>query len=480
MDTHMLSEASAPTRRPRAESTGPDRGGPMRQPCAESARPDSGGPMRQPCAESARPDSGGPMLHTLFRVLPGNVYADFFVKSGRITQLLQASKQTRAALATIHPKIPVSLALSTPYTTFLDIADGLQRFSGLDIVSVVSLDMAGCGGDCHPPIKDSNFAYFATALCTHTRLTALKLDNNDLTHHSTPNLVRVLASCSGISELNLGGNPLSDDGATCLSRVFGQMTGLRILVMDQCHLSYHARESLTAPDALPLCSSLSVLSLNDNWMGRNVIRRFLHEAHHWPELTVFRMGRNGGGTASAGDYLEELCHFSNLEHLDLQKHRFSPFQVTMLGEQLWERTTLTKLDLANVMIRDGFKYFDAAISTCIRLQELDISGNSLGSKGVEFVTHGLCSCTELAKLDISCNGPIDTAAEDSIVEMFTECCTRLMALNIRGLGASKDTCEKIERGMIERAHRSDKKWIAMANNNYYFTDTSDAEDSDYD
>jgi Ran GTPase-activating protein (RanGAP) involved in mRNA processing and transport len=215
-------------------------------------------------------------------------------------------------------------------------------------------------------------------------------------------------------------------------------------------------------------------------MGRTVIRRFLHEAHHWPELTVFRMARNGGGTASAGDYLEELGHFSDLEHLDLQNHHFSPFQVAMLGAQLWERTTLTKLYLGSIRIRGGFEYFDAAISTCIHLQELDISGNSIESKGVALFAHALSECTELVKLDISANGQIDTSAEDILVEMFTECCTSMMALNIRGLGASQDACEKIERGMIERGHKSEKRYIAVDNNNYYFTDASEAEESDSD
>ena len=496
MDTHKLPEAIAPTRRTRAESAKPPNTlteaiAPTRRPRAESVEPSNATPMlhalteaiaraRPARAESVEHSSATPMLHTLFQVLPGNVYVPFLVKSGRLIELLQTSKCTRAALATIYPKIPVSLALSTPYKTFTDIEDGLQRFSRLDIVSIVSLDMGACEGDCHPPMKDSNFEGLATALCTHTRLAALKLYRNDLTHISTSNLTRVLVSCTGISELNLGGNPLCDAGARGLSLVLGQMTGLRILVMDQCCLSHDARESLAAPGALPLCSSLSVLSLNDNRMGRSVIRRFLQEAHKWPELTVFRMGRNGGGTASSGDYLEELGHFSNLEHLDFQRHHFSPFQVAMLGEQLWERTTLTKLYLGSIMIRDAFEYFDAAISSCIHLQELDISGNSIGSKGVKFFTDGLCECTELVKLDICANGQIDTAAEDSLVEMFTQCCTRLMALNIRGLGASQDACEKIESGMIQRAHRSDKKCIAVANNNYYFTDASDPEDSDSD
>ena len=476
----MLSEASAPMHRHRAESTGPDGGEPMHRHRAESTGPDSGEPMRRPRAESTGPDGGEPMLHTLFRVLPGNVYVNFFAKSGRIIQLLQTSKRTRAALATVYPKISVSLALSTPYASFLDIADGLQRFSSVDIVSIASLDMGACAGDCHPPIEDSNFTALATGLCTHTRLTGLKLYNNDLTHLSTPNLARVLAACTGISELNLGGNLFSDDGARGLSRVLGQLTALRILVMDQCGLSHGARESLTAPDALPLCSSLSVLSLNENWMGRNALRRFLDEAHHWPQMTVFRMARNRGSTASSGDYLEELGHFTNLDYLDLQNHRFSPFQVAMLGAQLWERTTLTKLYLGSIRIRGGFEYFDAAISTCIRLQELDISGNSIGSKGVACFAHALCECTELVKLDISANGQIDTTAEDSLVEMFTECCTRIIALNIRGLGASQDACQKIERGMFERGHTSEKRYIAVVNNNYYFTDASETEESDSD
>lgn len=182
-----------------------------------------------------------------------------------------------------------------------------------------------------------------------------------------PRLAGVLAKCSSMSRLALGGNMIGEQGAERLAGVLPR--SLSILDLGYNGLGAQGATSLAA--LLPQCPLLSYLALGGNVIG------------------------NPGTERLAG----VLPRCPVLSHLYLYKNQIGDDGARCLANVMPQCRVLSHLHLDGNTIGDkGAGRLAGVLSQCLALSYLDLSNNQIGAEGEGELTRVLPQCPALSRL----------------------------------------------------------------------------------
>ncbi|XP_042293698.1 protein NLRC5 [Sceloporus undulatus] len=275
-------------------------------------------------------------------------------------------------------------------------------------------------------------------------------------------LCLALRRCGGVSELNLSNNSLGDLGVLKVAQLLPKMKALRSLTLDGNRLSlegafrlvesFSSLKHMTSMQ-LSLRSSQTVrltfgekiscrehegellqpaeygrcFSLTDCDVGPDDIDRLFRILVTCSSLTEINLSGNVLQDREIEQLLAFLPHLKNLKLLRIGENSFSPQSLCLLVSSLYlcKRTCDVEVrSKKNAFLRfmeipesqeascrltdcgigqDGLKELCVVFKKCNRLAELDLSGNHLGNKGLQFLLEHLPETQVSCLLKISHN-----------------------------------------------------------------------------
>ncbi|XP_030592849.1 NACHT, LRR and PYD domains-containing protein 12-like isoform X2 [Archocentrus centrarchus] len=310
------------------------------------------------------------------------------------------------------------------------------------------------------------------------RLKILRLQGCGLTSEACKYLIQSLIQNQRLEELDLSCNEIGDEGLKFLSMGLGTShCQLETLKLSQCNITqsgcYHLASALRRNPAY-----LSVLDLSINVIGdegaNEIFSNF--DISQLTKLELYHCGLTVLSCAHIGEALKSET--SNLVELNLSNNSLKDAGFEFICEGMYAWSSLEKLNVSRCGITGtGCKYLASVLCSvsqlynnwmqnsweAVELQELDVSMNRLGDRGVKGISAGLknplshlrslnlsyCSltddcCAELAsglaskvnvlgKLDLSHNNLRDKGVKKLCMGLKTPQC-RLEKLLLRSCG----------------------------------------------
>uniref|UniRef100_A0A3Q0RB86 Uncharacterized protein n=1 Tax=Amphilophus citrinellus TaxID=61819 RepID=A0A3Q0RB86_AMPCI len=221
------------------------------------------------------------------------------------------------------------------------------------------------------------------------RLKILRLQGCGLTSEACKYLIQSLIQNQILEELDLSCNEIGDEGLKFLSMGLGTShCQLETLKLSQCNITqsgcYHLASALRRNPAY-----LSVLDLSINVIGdegaNEIFRNFdISQLYHC-SLTVLSCVHIGEALKS---------ETSNLVELNLSNNSLKDAGFELICEGMYAWSSLEKLNVSRCGITGtGCKYLASVLCSnsweAVELQELDVSMNRLGDRGVKGISAGL-------------------------------------------------------------------------------------------
>ena len=185
-------------------------------------------------------------------------------------------------------------------------------------------------------------------------------------------LSEVLKQNNSITELNIAGNEIEDEGMKCLI------------------------------DLLELNNSLATLDISETIVP---IESFCIMLEKNKTLESLYLSKNYIEMEPVSDEIKAIAHLVSLNtpltNLDLSHNKLGNEGIKLLSEAVKNNHTLEKLNLSNIgMESEGMGYL-SELKDNKSITDLNISGNKIGIKGIEYLIDYLNGNSSLTALNIS-------------------------------------------------------------------------------
>ena len=319
-----------------------------------------------------------------FELLAGNyeLFAQIISDSGRHVALRRTSKATSAAVrqAGKHEKVhyvvdPAKFNASTNPSKVGD----LLRDLGATCVEydVVEIKMDGLRYRPYGQEVGNNLNEIAPVLQTCAGLTSLSLSNNGLGDTGALGALGTgLAHYTGLTQLDLSRNRI-----VWRQGALAGWTSLRDLNLYENHLNEQSTVELDHD--LASCTALTQLNLGrTNANSVAGMTSLVTGLQRCTGLTRLNLSHNLIGNNAVRILAEALPAFPGIVHLNLSQNEISFAGLDLLGAVLGACTSLESLDVGQNRIEAPLPAavygFTTALPRCLRLKHLDLSVNQLG------------------------------------------------------------------------------------------------------
>ena len=254
----------------------------------------------------------------------------------------------------------------------------------------------------NPDIQRGGAVSLVSALCDHKALKNLNLLDTNIGEEDCEQLAQLLSSSQCLEELNVNNNSLSSDSVHILFKGLQQNSSLKQLVIGGIslhpnHISLEAMKTLSA---------------------------YLQDKEKC-KLETLDLSKCDISSDTAVELAHGLSQNCSVKELLLSYNPIGDEGAAALGQAMTENKTVTtlKLDSCDITTTGGAAL--ASLMTNSTIEELHISGNSLGGV-ISSITHALGRNKTLKRL-IICN---DDSLSQSNVENLINCLTNNTTLEV--------------------------------------------------
>ena len=260
------------------------------------------------------------------------------------------------------------------------------------------------------------------------RISELIMGGNNITERGATALVEMLKENRTLQQLDVSGNSIGDGGATALVEMLKENRTLQQLnVSDNC---IGVGGAIALAEILKENRTLQQLNVSHNSIGDGgaiALAEMLKENRTLQQLGVsFNSIGDGGATALA----EMLKENRTLQQLKVSLNSIGVGGAIALAEMLKENSTLQQLDVTGNSIGDGAPTLAEMLKENRTLQQLNVSYSFIGDEGATALAEMLKENRMLQRLDVSGNSIGDEGAT-ALAEMLKENRT-LQQLNVNG------------------------------------------------
>ena len=249
-----------------------------------------------------------------------------------------------------------------------------------------------------------------------SHLIKINISNNVIGEQAADDIGNFLSKNTELKELDLSHNNLCAAGISNICRK------LNISHLTKINISNNAVGEQAADDIgnfLSKNTELKELDLSHNNLDatgiRNICRK-LNISH----LTKINISNNAIGEQAADDIGNFLSKNTELKELDLSCNNLYESGIKMLCKRIANLSKLTKLKIdGNNITHLAADYVTEVLLYNVKLEEIDISDNSLLAAGVVSIFNGMKSVFTLRNVNISDNW-ITYKAADSIAAVLSQ------------------------------------------------------------
>ena len=274
--------------------------------------------------------------------------------------------------------------------TKLNIAHNMITDEATKYIATV---LSNCSGLVELNLSHNNFHNMGAVHCkTILNLTKIDFSNNNIDEQTVNELSAVLSHCVKLEELNLANNNLQTAGAI---KLFKRVTWISLKMINISGNCITANAADHIASSLSKSKNLREIDLSCNALDNLAIRKILHSLEIL-NLTKLNVSNN---TTTNTDFLIRyiLVCAINLVAFDFSYNRL---YLTNLNQCC---SNLVQLNMCNNGITDEeAPALALVLSSNSKLQELDISHNSLKPKGIIKIFEKL-NISHLNKLNVSNN-----------------------------------------------------------------------------
>ena len=213
--------------------------------------------------------------------------------------------------------------------------------------------------------------------------------------HNTNMDALLLETCSSLQRLDVSFNRLGNKGAEAIASILKQRSLLLELNIASNHIGSGGAKSLA--EALKTCTNLEKLVLHSNDIRTEGVQALAKSMEHWTNFTSLDVSSNSL-TSEAAEIL--AIGLKKCPSHTFQEMRIGNNEIRDSGLKCLASPNLLSIDFSHNYLGDSV-LLEACSSLC--LQELDVSYNSLGTKGAETIAIILKQCSLLLELNIASN-----------------------------------------------------------------------------
>ncbi|XP_043563086.1 NLR family, CARD domain containing 5 isoform X2 [Chiloscyllium plagiosum] len=304
----------------------------------------------------------------------------------------------------------------------------------------------------------------------------IRLEDCETDVETMGNLCLILEQCSGLTELDLSNNALSDDVITELLNHLPNLRDLKILTITDNIISPEA--ILLLANSLNICENVlkvevrasgrasirleknvyslegngkkpdplpsQILSLKECNLDKRSVESLFKILKHSKDLTELDLSCNSLGDEGVQYLRDSLPKLQVLKVIDVSNNRISPAGVLYLVESLYTCSNVTEVEVSlaspgrslikfarrcekkvcsvkecKFKERELFKLF-SIIEQCTHLTELNLTRNMMGDEGLRSLVEVVTNLKDLKELNLQRNG-ISLAAMESLLEACMAC-----------------------------------------------------------
>ena len=242
-------------------------------------------------------------------------------------------------------------------------------------------------------------------------LIKFNIRGNSLTMQAADYVAAFLRRNDQLNDLDLSYNNLEESGTIKILKAtnFSNLANLNI---SNNNIGGEASNLKCMADMLTHASNLTEVNLSDNKLRAAKAIYFFTKLRFSPKLVKLDISKNSIGDIAAKDLAYTLSSCINLQELDLSDNDLHSTGISDLFRKL-KISNLTKFAVNHNKISDqaanDIGYF---LSRNVNLKELDLSCTSLNDTGVKNIFKHMVSISKLFKLNISENRFTHNAADD--------------------------------------------------------------------
>ena len=235
----------------------------------------------------------------------------------------------------------------------------------------------------------------------HTKfLEELNLSNNCFLNENLEHLSPVLYMLHNLTDLNISGNIIHTRNARTLAPALSYMTGLLRLNMSGTHIGHISLNILSK--SIMCMTKLEYLNLSSNWTGENSQDDLSLILKSLPDLKDLDLSYSEIGTAKMNVLAPVICSLTKLKSLNLSSNEIGEYFETQ--NPVFKIPTLEFLNISlNTISSKGASMLAKSLETMTLLTNLNLRSNEIGTEGCVLLSSSIKKMKRLTTLDIGYN-----------------------------------------------------------------------------
>ena len=312
-----------------------------------------------------------------------------------------------------------------------------------DIAAVISCNKIQELDVSENNLKMAGVKMLARALQNISTLTNLSLSNNKITNEAADEIAAAITCNTHLQELDLGSNDLRASGITKISVSLQKISSLIKLYINHNNIKNKAADDIAA--AISCNIYLQEFSIGTNHLRSVGAIKIAKGVQNISTLTKFCICENNITQDAADDIAYSISHNTQMEELDVSRNNLQAMGVIKIAKTLQHICTLKKLNIRYNNITNEAANDIAAVITCnTQMEEFDVSGNDLQTKGIMKIAKSLQNICTLKKLYISKNNITEEGAND-IAAVIS--CNKIQELDVSNNSLKTTGVRKLARAL---------------------------------
>ena len=311
-------------------------------------------------------------------------------------------------------------------------------------------------------LQSKSAVKIAIALQNISTLTKLYISNSNVTNEAVDGLAAVIYKNIKLQEFDISKNNLQSKGAIKIAKALQNVSTLTMLNMSKNNITDEAIDDIIG--IVYHNAQLQQLNIGFNGFALNGIARITVALRKGTDLRALQIENNKINDTDKHSTAQTISLNAKLESFNCSDNNFSTGCILEIIKALQNISTLTKLYISNSNVTDeAVDGLAAVVNKNIKLQEFDVSGNNLQSKGAIKIAKVLQNISTLTKLyinNIFTKQTGNTAAGD--LALALSCNSQLQELNISNNQFSGADILKIANALLNKFAL---KKLYMSNNN---------------
>jgi len=233
------------------------------------------------------------------------------------------------------------------------------------------------------------------------RFISLNLQDNDLNRESAESMIKCLENTPFLEELNLSNNCFFPDNLQKLTPALCMLHNLTDLNISDNII--HVRNARTLAPALLSMTELLRLNMSRTHTGHISLNVLSKSIMCMTKLEYLNIGCNWTGENSQDDLSLILQNLPNLKDLDLSYSEIGTAKMNVLAPVICSLTKLKSLNLSGNEIGKYFETHQNPVFQIPSLEFLNISLNTITTKGIPRLSESLEKMTSLKELSLRNN-----------------------------------------------------------------------------